>query len=236
MEKKVKSNFRGLDVSNYGETFNAIPKIITSTRNYVNKLGQEERNAVYGLLAEESAHTLLKMYQTRYESLICEGTIFEYEKGKTTEIDLIYLTRNMVYIIECKHRSEDIEVQSDGSFKIGGRVESPINQNLGHIRKLFNTLEYGNLVPNNRIFNIVFLLFNNAKMHNPITLFKKEGFDGAFAGHHNLLPLIHKIETERSGGKLPIKTLHRELMIKGRPYEGKQGMKKHLKNLQNRRY
>lgn len=235
MEDKIKRKFESLDLHRPKDTINQIPLIVESARQYSSRYEQEVRNSIYGVLAEQSALTLLKMYQTKYESGVYEGLIFEYEKNMTTEIDLILLTRNVAFIIECKHRSQDIDVLSDGSFSIGGRVESPINQNLGHIRKLFNSLEHGNLVPNHRIFNLVFILFNEAKMNNPITLFNKEGFDGAFVGIHNLLPLVRKIDSERSGGKIPINTIGKELIKKGEPFQGKKGMEKHLENLRNRR-
>lgn len=235
MEKQVKEYFRSLNVQEYEKTFHLLPLMVDEVRNSITNLPLEQRNIIHGILAEECASTLIRMYQTRFESYLIEGLIFEYEPEMTTEVDLIFLTRNMVYIIECKHRSNNIEVQADGSFKTGDKVESPVNQNLGHIRKLFKKLEYGNLVPNQRIFNIVYLLFNNgALMKNPLTLFEKEGVNGAFANYKNLLPLVNKLENERNGGKIPIKTLYNELINHGKEYRGELGRNKHIENLRRK--
>ena len=40
-------------------------------------------------------------------------------------------------------------------------------------------------------------MLNNCRVQNPITLFNKE-LNGAFAGRTNLLPFIHKFETEKA--------------------------------------
>ena len=227
MERRVKSFYRGLDPTNYS-IYYELPKYENSIRRQVTGMGESEVNQTFGLLAEETAHYLLRMYQTQYDCEILESTIFEYEKGKTTEIDLMMLTRNMVYIIECKHRSSDIRINPDGSFTTGTHTESPIDQNIGHIRRLIRTVEYGTLVPTDRIINIVFLTLNNCRVLNPTTLFTRKGYKGGFAGYRNLLPLIHKIEGDNAGGKIPSKTLAREIRKISDPYKGIEGRKKHV--------
>lgn len=234
VEDNLKHYFRSLDCYNYEQTFNQIPEIVEGIRAQARGQEREIVFKIYGMLAEEIAHLLLRMYQTQYESEIVENLIFEYEKGKTTEIDLMLLTKNMIYIVECKHRSNDIEVLPDGSFLTDGRTESPVTQNINHIRKLLGNLQYANLIPAHRIRNIVFLLLNGARVKNPVTLFSKGNVQGAFAGYRNLLPLINKFETDNPNGKIPIKSIKSELEKIGKPYEGRQGAEKHLKNLQER--
>lgn len=235
IEKNIKNYFRSLDCRNYVQTYQQIPHIVDTMRMQARGQGKDVVFKVYGTLAEETAHLLLRMYQSQYESEIIESLIFEYESNQTTEIDLMFLTKNMIYIIECKHRSNNIELTSDGSFKIDGRIESPVNQNVRHIKKLFGNMSYGNLIPAHRIKNIVFLMFNGAQMVNPTTMFTKDNFNGAFAGYGNLLPLIHKFEQENQGGKIPIKTIRKDLGQLGRPYADKDGMKRHVENL-NRKF
>jgi hypothetical protein len=96
-------------------------------------------------------------------------------------------------------------------------------------------MSYSNLIPVKRVKNIVYLLLNNAQMTNPTTLFTKDNLTGAFAGYNNLLPLINKFEKENCGGKIPIKTIKRDLEKIGKDYTGVDGMKKHMESL-NRRY
>ena len=231
---KYEGMFRDLNINNYAQTYEIIPNLVNSIRKDSEKLSQEKRNDILGWLAEESALTLLKIYQTQNECYIHSNLIFEYAPNQTTEVDLMLITKNVLFVIECKHRSTDITLMADGSFQTGMRVESPINQNLGHIKKVLNTFEYGNIIPDYRVFNIVYLMFHNARMHNPITLFKKNGFEGGFAGYENLLALINKIENDKQGGQLPIKTLYEDFADKSKKFRGEAGKKQHIKNLKRR--
>ena len=227
MEKRMVSFYRSLDPTNYS-LYDKLPEYADNIRRQVKGMGIEEVSQTFGILSEETASFLLRMYQTQFECEILESTIFEYEKGKTTEIDLIMLTRNMVYVIECKHRSQDIVINPDGSFTCGGRTENPINQNVNHISRLIRKVEYGGLVPLNRIVNIVFLMLNDCKVANPKTLFEKKGYLGAFAGPCNLIPLIHKLEGDNLGGKIPVNTLSKGIQKISEPFQSEEGRKKHI--------
>lgn len=230
VEDKITSFYRGLDTQDYS-IFYRLPEFAESLRSQVRPFGNEVKNTVYGLLAEETAHYLLRMYKDAgYPLEIIDSLVFEYEKGKTTEVDLIVVTPNMVYVIECKHRSRDITILSDGTLQIDGKNQSPIDQNIGHIKRLFNKAGYGNLVTKDRILNIVYLMLNNCRVQNPITLFNKE-LNGAFAGRTNLLPLIHKFETEKAGGRIPYVKFAdslRKLDL------GEEGMKYHIGYLKDK--
>ena len=232
LQNAVIKYFRNLDPRNYN-IFYSLHKYSDVIREKSSKFNQEEKSAIYGTLAEEVAYYLLRMYQASGAPIeILHSLVFEYDNDKnTTEIDLIAVTPNMVYIFEVKHRSNDITVKEDGTFISKYGDESPINQNIYHIRKLFANAGYGNTVPQDRVLNIVFLMLNNCKVTNPTTLFKKEGFNGAFTGIKNLLPLINKFETERNGGRIPYQKFTASL----RKLDlGEEGMKTHIKNIKRR--
>lgn len=232
IEENVKRFYRNLDPTDTNN-FYKLHGYAESIRNQSGRFSKEERDLIYSLISEETAHFILKMYKENVRDLeIIDSLVFEYDKNKTTEVDLIAISKNMVYVIECKHRSEDIKINKDGSLNTGHGIEDPIGQNIHHIRKVFDKAGYGNLVRKERILNIIYFTLNDCKVINPITLFKRKELNGAFAGYKNLIPLINKFEVDNEGGRIPYKKFAKSL----RKLDlGEEGKERHIQRMKNKR-
>lgn len=226
----MKQFYRNLNPNNT-KMYHRLNEFADSFRNQIRGGNNDETSLIYGLIAEETALFLLRMYQTQFPMEIIDSLIFEYAEGMTTETDLIAVTPNMLYVIECKHRSQDMALLGDGTIDGAHGIEDPIGQNIGHIKRILQNSGYSNTIPFNRILNVVYLTLNNCKVNNPQTVFKKEVL-GAFAGINNLLSLIHKFETEKGGGRIPYKKVAENLRKLGKDYQGRAGMEAHLDNLE----
>lgn len=228
-KKKVTKFYRGLNPADTRITSKVLRGYAETIRMESKSLDNDKRNAVLGQLAEETALYQLKVIQRAVKGVIMESFIFEFAPGKTTEIDLILITKKALYFLECKHRSRDVKVNGDGSFTVDGRTESPINQNIGHIRKLLQRTSYGNMA-NGNIYNIIYLMLpSKNKLNTSNTIFKKEGIYGAFANENNLIPLIANIERGIKKGKIPVNQLYKDLQQIGKGLQGEKGMKQHVK-------
>lgn len=216
IENKILNFYRNLDPNNHA-IFEHLNSYTESFREQAKNLNfnQDQISKLYGLLAEETAYYLLRMYQSAgFPIEILHTYLFEYSKGKTTEVDLIALTPNNIYVVECKHRSSNLSINADGSFNTRGKTESPVDQNIMHLQLMLKKSGYSNIVPKSKIYNIVYLTLNNCKVTNPITTFEKDGYRGAFTGRSNFLSLIHKLEQEATGRPLPYKRIAGSLRSK----------------------
>jgi len=230
IQNRIKTFYRSLDPYAV-DVYDNLDYYSEVIRKQAESLNTEEKYSVFGMISEETAKYLLRVYTTQFPGFIIDNLIFQYDKGKTTEIDILFLTPNQLYVIESKHRSQNIIVNSDGTLNIGGRVEDPISQNIGHIRKLLKSTTYGYLVPMDRITSIIYFTLNKCRVNNPITIFKKGDIVGAFANSRNLLSLLHQIELSKPNGKIPYQRLGEELLDLGKNFRGEEGRLKHINNL-----
>lgn len=105
---------------------------------------------------KKSFESLSKVYGCGLKKILVD-LLIPNSKGHTTQLDIVFINRSGIYVVECKNYSCYIEggnidkwTRKEFNGKVN-KVENPIIQNTNHIKCLSKLLDY----PEEYFFNIV---------------------------------------------------------------------------------
>ncbi len=141
--------------SNLQEEIKYLESLIPNTLEEKEKLEKEIKLKKFGLNGENKV--LFELKNSNMPMLVLHDVYYEFE-DKTAQIDFLVVTRDKIYIIECKNMLGDILITQDGSFirnvnNETKQIYSPLTQCERHQHVLFSLLSSR---LNNKIHKFIF--------------------------------------------------------------------------------